>query len=134
VILLTGRSLPARRQPRHRGDRSTHYAQGTRPRGALAPRASWAGPVVMGRCAARPRPPLVLAGWAVFAAPARLQGQISAHSEWEFKYRFPFPGYFKSVSNFQNLYQIHSFAKIHETSFIILLNSRYTQEKYKTQQ
>jgi hypothetical protein len=52
---------------------------------------------------------------------------------WEFKIPFLFSRLFQIHAKFQNSYQIQYSSKIHETSFIILLNSRSIQEKYKTQ-
>jgi hypothetical protein len=72
----------------------------------------------------RPASPMSWAVVAGFSPSHRIDSEIY----------FQFPGYFKSDSNFKNSYQIHFLSSIHETSFIILLNSRSIQKnKNKTQ-
>jgi hypothetical protein len=61
----------------------------------------------------------------------------SVSGQWsgvQFKILFLFPIQFSSSSNFGNSYLSEYLFKIHETNFIILLNLRSIQEKYKTQQ
>jgi hypothetical protein len=65
--------------------------------------------------------------------PSGCHAQPSQGRFWEFKIPFSFSRLFQIHANFQNSYQIQYSSKIHETSLIILLNSRSIQEKYKTQ-
>jgi hypothetical protein len=64
--------------------------------------------------------------------PAGLdRSSFGPYVDFELRIPFSFPGYFQYVSNFQHSYQIHLFLKIHETSSIILLNSRSIKKNIK---
>jgi hypothetical protein len=87
------------------------------------------GHVMLGRALSWPRP-----GWADFRTVELGRRPVLAH--WAGVYLKPifyFQIQFNSSSNSRNSYLFEYLSKIHEINYVILLNSRSIQEKYKTQ-
>jgi hypothetical protein len=92
----------------------------------LEPAVPWAGPRL-------DQTTLALLGQAVFVRGAGLPAWFRPIAPEVNSTIFLFSEMIQIYFNFQNSYQIYFLSSIHETSFIILLNLRCIQEKYKTQ-